>query len=69
MTKKSRAICIIDYEIEGNYRDAGKVEEKVEQAIRNLVEGDKQVVHWQVELRERRGDGAPDLGKMKFRAN
>ena len=40
------------------------------ESIREYVKTNKRVVHYQVELRERRGEpGAVDLSKMKFRAN
>jgi hypothetical protein len=67
---KARGIAIIDLEIEGGFREAAKEEEAIEQLIREYVKTNKRVVHYQVELRERRGEpGAVDLSKMKFRAN
>jgi hypothetical protein len=67
---KARGIAIIDLEIEGGFREAAKEEEAIEQLIREYVKTNKRVVHYQVELRERRGEpGAVDLAKMKFRAN
>ena len=67
---KARGIAIIDLEIEGGFREAAKEEEAIEQLISDYVKTNKRVVHYQVELRERRGEpGAVDLAKMKFRAN
>ena len=67
---KARGIAIIDLEIEGGFREAAKEEEAIEQLIREYVKTNKRVVHYQVELRERRGEpGAVDLAKMKFGAN
>lgn len=73
-TMKARAICLIDFDIEGGFKSAAEEETKLEQAIANLCKGNKNVVHYQVEMRERRGnkDGshtAPDISKMKFRQN
>lgn len=66
---KARAICLIDYEIDGGFKAAAEEESKLEQAIKNLVTGNNKVVHYQIEMRERRGDSAPDIKKMKFRQN
>lgn len=66
---KARAICLIDYDIDGGFKQAAEEEKKLEQAIKNLVSGNKRVVHYQIEMRERRGDTAPDISKMKFRQN
>ena len=66
---KCRGICIIDFSVEGGFKEAAKEEAALEAAIRDLVNGNTNVVHYQVEMRERRGDAAPDLKKMKFRAN
>lgn len=65
---KARGIAVIDIDIEG-YREAAEVEEKLNEIIKNLVDGDKRVVNYAVQLRERRGDQPPELSKMKFRAN
>ena len=67
---KARGIAIIDLEIEGGFREAAKEEEAIHQLIKEYVKTNKRVVHYQVELRERRGEvGTVDLSKMKFRAN
>ena len=59
---KARGIAIIDLEIEGGFREAAKEEEAIEQLISDYVKTNKRVVHYQVELRERRGEpGAVDL--------
>jgi len=66
---KARAICLIDYHIDGGFKQAAEEEKKLETLIKNLVSGNKRVVHYQIEMRERRGDTAPDISKMKFRQN
>tara|TARA_R110001592_G_scaffold361117_2_gene671003 strand:- start:718 stop:921 length:204 start_codon:yes stop_codon:yes gene_type:complete len=66
---KSRGICIIDVNIDGGYKEAAEFETKLEEVIKSLIKDDPRVIHYQVELRERRGDKAVDLGRMKFRAN
>ena len=66
---KVRAICLIDYDIDGGFRQAAEEEEKLEKAIKALVDGNKRVVDYQLEMRERRGNAAPDISKMKFRSN
>jgi len=66
---KVRAICLIDYDIDGGFREAAEEEDKLEKAIKALVDDNKRVVHYQLEMRERRGNAAPDISKMKFRSN
>jgi hypothetical protein len=67
---KARGIIICDYEIDGGFREAGVEEEALETLIKEYCAKNKRIVHYQVELRERRGEpGAVDLSKMKFRAN
>jgi len=66
---KCRAICLIDYDIDGGFKAAAEEETKLEAAIKSLVRNNKGVVHHQIEMRERRGEVAPDITKMKFRTN
>ena len=66
---KVRAICLLDFDIDGGFREAAEEEAKLEKAIKGLVDGNKRVVHYQIEMRERRGNAAPDISKMKFRSN
>ena len=67
---KARGIAILDMEIEGGFREAGKEEEALEKLIKDYCENNKRIVHYQVELRERRGPpGSVNLSKMKFRSN
>ena len=42
---------------------------KVEAAIDNIVTGNKRVVHYQMDMKERRGQDSPDIKNMKFRSN
>jgi hypothetical protein len=65
---KARGIILIDLEFPG-YREAAEFQDKMDQAIKLLTDGNKHVIHTQVDLKERRGDHAPDIKKMKFRNN
>jgi hypothetical protein len=65
---KARAIVIIDYTIEGGFKEAAQVQATLEENISNMVKSDKSVVFHAVDMRERRGDGTPDLKNMKFRS-
>lgn len=64
---KARGIVIIDFEFEGGFKEAGEQQVALEEAVRNLVTGNKTVVYHQVDMKERRGDTPPDISKMKFR--
>lgn len=66
---KARGIVIVDYDIEGGFREAAQEQEKLEAAIKEIVQGNNRVVFHQVDMRERRGDVPPDISKMKFRTN
>lgn len=65
---KARAIVIIDYTIEGGFKEAAQVQATLEENISNMVKNDKSVVFHAVDMRERRGDTPPDLKQMKFRS-
>jgi len=66
---KARAICVLDYEIEGGFKEAAEEQAKLEEAIASIVKGNPRVVFHQVDMKERRGDIPPDIKKMKFRTN
>ena len=64
---KARAVLVIDYEFDG-FKAAGEEEEKLANMLKNVVTGNKAVVNYQMDMKERRGD-ALDIKKMKFRNN
>jgi len=64
---KIRAVCLIDYEIEGSFKEAAEEQARLEEAIKGIVDNNPRVVHHQVDLKERRGS-PPDITKMKFRS-
>jgi len=66
---KARGIVVIDYDIDGGFREAAEEQARLEEAIANIVKGNKRVVFHQVDMKERRGDQSPDISKMKFRQN
>lgn len=66
---KARGIVIIDYDIEGGFREVADEQDRLEEAIASVVKGNKRVKFHQVAMKERRGDTPPDIEKMKFRTN
>jgi len=66
---KARGIVVIDYEIEGGFKEAAEEQQRLEEAISSIVKGNKRVVFHQVDMKERRGEQSPDISKMKFRQN
>lgn len=66
---KARAIIVIDYVIDGGFKGAAEEQEKLEEAIAEIVKDNKRVVFHQIDMKERRGDVPPDITKMKFRTN
>ena len=59
---------VIDFEFEG-FKEAAEEQEKLEAALKNIVTGNRRVVHYQMDLKERRGDAPLDIKRMKFRNN
>jgi hypothetical protein len=66
---KIRALAIIDLDVEGGFREAANVEDGLNRLIKEYATGLQNVVHYQVDVRDRRGDNPPDIKKLKFRAN
>jgi hypothetical protein len=64
---KARGIVIIDYDLPNGYRQAAEEQVKLEAAVRDLVKGNPRVIYHEVDVRERRGDKAPDIKRMKIR--
>ena len=64
---KARGIVVIDYDIDGGFKEAAEEEQRLEEAISKIVKDNKRVVFHQVDMKERRGDVPPDIKKMKFR--
>ena len=67
-TMKARAIILIDLEFP-SFREAGLFQDKMDTALDMLIKDNSHVVTTQMDLKERRGDHAPDIKKMKFRNN
>ncbi len=65
---KARGIILCDFEFPG-FREAAEMQDKMDEAGKLRTEGNKYVVHTQVDRKERRGDHAADIKKMKFRNN
>ena len=65
---KARAIVIIDYTIDGSFKEVAEEQKKLEEGVEAMLKGNKNVVYHAVDVRERRGDNPPDLKNMKFRS-
>lgn len=66
---KARGLILIDYELPGGFRDAAEEEKRLQDAMNDLVRGNNRVVYYQCDIKERRGDGRPDLKKLKIRTS
>lgn len=64
---KARGIVIIDYDLPDGFKQAAEEQTKLEQSISALVKGNPRVIYHEVDIRERRGDKAPDIKRMKIR--
>lgn len=70
---KARGIAIIDYELPNGFIDAAEEQQRLKDAISNLVKGNPRVVFSDVDIRERREhrhhNGNPNIKKMKIRVS
>lgn len=66
---KARGLVIIDYDLPDGFKQAAEEQTKLEQAIAALVKGNPRVIYHEVDIRERRGDKAPDIKKLKVRSS
>lgn len=66
---KARGLVIIDYDLPEGFKQAAEEQNKLEEAIRALVKGNPRVIYHEVDIRERRGDKAPDIKKLKVRSS
>jgi hypothetical protein len=60
-------VIIIDFEVNGGFKEAGEQQTALEAAIADFVKDNSSVVFHQVDMKERRGDNPPNISKMKFR--
>lgn len=65
---KIRAVVVIDLDVE-DFREAGAEQEKLQHSIDTLVEDNKLVLWYGVDVKERRGKPGVDFKKYKFRSN
>lgn len=65
---KTRAIIVIDFELEGGFKEAAEEQAALEEQVEQIVRNKSNVVFHAVDMRERRGDGRIDLKSMKFRS-
>lgn len=66
---KARGIIMIDYDLKGGFVDAADEQRKLTQLIQDYVDGNRRVVSFQIDIRERRGDKAPDIRRLKLRTS
>tara|TARA_R110001599_G_scaffold83143_1_gene223561 strand:+ start:874 stop:1077 length:204 start_codon:yes stop_codon:yes gene_type:complete len=66
---KARAIIIVDFQIDGGFSEAAEQEQKVKDAIAALAKDNSAIVYTDMEMKERRGDGKPEVSRMKFRTS
>lgn len=65
---KTRGIVVIDYDKLENFTAVAEQEKALNDAIDEIVKGNKYVVFHQTKMTERRGNNPPDIHNMKFRA-
>lgn len=64
---KARAIVVVDYDLPGGFIEAAQEQQKLQDAVDNLVRGNPRVVYHEVDIRERRGNTKPDIKRMKLK--
>lgn len=66
---KARGLILIDYELPCGLMDAAAELEKLKAAMKDVVRGNPHVVFADADIKERRGEGHPDLKKLKIRTS
>lgn len=66
MSKKLRAICLIDIDV-ASFREAGDEEAKLEELLSNYKSSNSNVINTTFDVRERRGTNVPNLQQMKLK--
>jgi phage gp29-like protein len=66
MSKKLRAICLIDIDVD-SFREAGSEEAKIEKLLNDYMSSNESVKEVTFDVRERRGTKVPDLSNMKLK--
>ena len=66
---KARGLILVDYELPNGFIDAAEEQRKLEQAMNDIVRGNSRVTYYQADIKERRGEGKPDLKKLKIRTS
>ena len=63
---KVRGIVLVDYIVDG-FEDASNEQKKLKAHLSEFLDGNPKKVDWQIDFRERRGKGMPDIAKIKVR--
>jgi len=66
---KARGLILIDYELPGGYVEAAGEQKLLEEAMERLTKGNPRVVYCQCTIKERRGEGHPDVNQLKIRSS
>jgi len=64
---KARGIVVIDYDIDGGFKEAAEEEQRLEEAISKIVKDNKRVVFHQVDIFFFFFYVPPGIKKMKLR--
>ena len=59
----------MDYDLPNGYMDAAEEQKRLNAAMEELVRGNNKVTYYQCDIKERRGEGRPDLRKLKIRTS
>jgi len=66
---KARGLILIDYDLPNGYVDAAEEQKKLQEAMEKLTDGNPRVKYRQCTVKERRGEGHPDINKLKIRSS
>jgi len=65
--RKKRVVMIIDYEIDGGFLGETAKFNSLQAQIEKITDADKDVVYWDMDMKERRGNSRPKLSEWKFK--
>ena len=66
---KKRATILIDYNVDGGFQELKKKYDTLHEKLELFCKSDSEIVHFSMDMKERRGDKKPDVKEFKFRKN
>ena len=66
---KARGVIVVDYDLPGGLMEAAEELEKLKVSMKELARGNPRIVFADCDIKERRGNGHPDVRNLKIRTS